>query len=683
MPNPANIGELRAFLGLASYYRRFIRNFSERAWPLNDLLKRDVKWNWTEQHSEAVTDLKNALTNTPILAYRDESEVLILTTDASGKGLGAIFSQADSNDVNDGGKRIQNEEVIAYASRGLRGAEKNYSITHLEGLAVVWAIQHFRHYLVGVQFILVTDHSALLNIFNSENPVGRIARWSMYLREYDYVVRHRKVSLNPADALSRLPVNIIGEDEDGSGEGDGVDGEAAVDIDDGQRRRIRQAMDLAKWITIYQYLTELRYLNDCDERMRRKIRRWSAKFRAENGKLFLRRPRGEYPIEVLHTGNAEATVQRVHEESHLGINNTWRKLKERFTGPQLFEVVKKVVQTCVRCQERKNRERSEELRPIESGRVFEIVGIDAIGPLPTTRRGNRYILVAIDYLSRYPMARAVPSIRMEDTIDFLFQEVISHFGCPRQLISDRGANFVSELTTAYLRRLGIRASPTTSYRPQSNGMVERAKQTLVQTLAKIGEKHIDWDDKLEAALLAFRTMPNAATGKTPMELLIGQLALTPSVWTPRSGQFVEGAFEDELEWRTKKIEETLPEVRAEVEDRDRREKRKMKERYDSGVTKRCYSVGDEVLVYQHDRFKFDPRWVGPYTVSKVLGKGAYVIRDASGVDLSTPVNGDNLRPYSNSQSLIPEVVANSSTTAENGTWVYNDNNIHLLWGKEY
>ncbi|KAL1924947.1 uncharacterized protein VTP21DRAFT_4601 [Calcarisporiella thermophila] len=281
-------------------------------------------------------------------------------------------------------------------------------------------------------------------------------RWSMYLRDYDFVVRHHKGALNPADALSGLPVNFIGENEDGVeinieegreskvgesevGESDSDEEESGDDGGNGgedistginretqddseQRPRVRQAMDHAKWSTIYTYLTELRYPNGCNEKFRRKIRRWSAKYRVEDGKLFLLKTHGEYPIEVLHTGNVVDTVRRIHQEGHFGINNTWRRAKERFTGPQLFEVVERIVKCCDRCQERRNREKTEEMRPIEAGRVFDIVGIDAIGPLPVTRRENRYILVTIDYVSRYPMARAVPSIRTEDTIDFIFQE---------------------------------------------------------------------------------------------------------------------------------------------------------------------------------------------------------------------------------------------------------------------
>lgn len=141
--------------------------------------------------------LKDALVNPPILAYPDPKKMQILTTDASGKGIGAILSQSD-----DGSS--EGEQVIAYASRALRGADMRYATTHVEALAIVAGMYHFRHYLRGRKFILYTDHSALTYILNNPTPTPKISRWSAATMEYDFIVKHRKGEENPADALSRL-----------------------------------------------------------------------------------------------------------------------------------------------------------------------------------------------------------------------------------------------------------------------------------------------------------------------------------------------------------------------------------------------------------------------------------------------------------------------------------------------
>ncbi|KAL1915617.1 uncharacterized protein VTP21DRAFT_6376 [Calcarisporiella thermophila] len=321
----------------------------------------------------------------------------------------------------------------------------------------------------------------------------------MELGNYDFEVKHRKGKANPADALSRLPVDVVdGEcfgvrgilnvaEEERRGIGEkGRNGDVPNSRRRRERRRVRQGMDLAKYVAIWRYLTELSFPRDCDRVTRRRIRRWSQRYRAVGNelKLYLKKET-DIPIEVLHTGNAKSTVRVVHEEAHEGVKATWERVKRRYEGPQLYEVVEEVVRSCERCQRRRNKTRVEEMRPVRTNRVLEIIGIDAVGPLPPTRNENRYLLVAIDYLSKYPFAKAVPAITTEETINFIFEEIVSRYGCPMRLISDRGSNFTSELMKTYMERLGVRAAPTTSYRPQSNGMVERTNQTLTQTIAKV------------------------------------------------------------------------------------------------------------------------------------------------------------------------------------------------------
>jgi hypothetical protein len=195
---PRNITELRAFLGLASYYRRFIENFSKKAAPLFKLLQKDVLFIWTDKHQQVFDWLKYRLTTAPILQYPDYNQPFLLFTDASYLGLGAVLSQV----------REGKEHVIAYASRTLSPAEKNYSTVELECLASVWAVKYFRHYIHGSRFTLITDHKALQWLLNNTtlNENKRITRWRLTLQEYQYDIKYRAGKRNQnADFFSRLP----------------------------------------------------------------------------------------------------------------------------------------------------------------------------------------------------------------------------------------------------------------------------------------------------------------------------------------------------------------------------------------------------------------------------------------------------------------------------------------------
>ena len=195
-PVPRDKTNVRAFLGLASYYRRFVREFSTVAKPLHNLTKRDVAFEWKNEHQSAFDVLKGRLTSAPIMTYPDFSKQFILATDASDCGIGAVLSQKDTEN---------HEHPVAYASRLLSSTEQNYTVVERECLAAIWAVRHFRHYLHGPKFDLYTDNLALTWLKNRPQPKGRIARWIFELSEYDYEIIHKQGRLNAnADTLSRI-----------------------------------------------------------------------------------------------------------------------------------------------------------------------------------------------------------------------------------------------------------------------------------------------------------------------------------------------------------------------------------------------------------------------------------------------------------------------------------------------
>ena len=197
IPAPSDVPRLRAFLGLANYYRRFVKNFSLIAKPLTILTGKDQPWIWSREQQQAFDTLKQRLGSAPVLRRPDVSRAFQLHTDWSAVGLGAVLTQKDEE-----GK----EYVVAYASRSNNNAESNYSSYEGEALAAVWAIAHFRPYLYGQKFTLVTDHQPLKWLMESDKLTGKLARWALLLQEYDFEVVHRAGIANlDADGLSRNP----------------------------------------------------------------------------------------------------------------------------------------------------------------------------------------------------------------------------------------------------------------------------------------------------------------------------------------------------------------------------------------------------------------------------------------------------------------------------------------------
>ena len=199
-----DLRSLRAFLGLLSYYRRFIPRFSSVAEPLYALTRKDVPFVWSAECKAAATRLKSYLTQAPVLAYPQFGKDFLLETDASGVGLGAVLSQEQSDST---------IRPIAFASRTLQPHERNYRISELKGLGVVWAVKHFHHYIYGHHCTVYTDHAALKALLNTPHPSGKLARWGMALQELDLQIEYRPGNKNArADALSRYPVSLLPDD---------------------------------------------------------------------------------------------------------------------------------------------------------------------------------------------------------------------------------------------------------------------------------------------------------------------------------------------------------------------------------------------------------------------------------------------------------------------------------------
>ena len=517
MRSPTSRKELQSFIGLITYYRRFVPNFAKTAIPLYNLLNADKPWEWGANQESAAQALRTALAKATSLMLPDFDQQFTVTTDASAQGLGAILSQQQL-----GGS----EHPICYISRRTTPPEANYSATDLECLAVKWALSKLRYYLIGRPFLLITDHSALLSILNRRSELtGMRARWVALLDEFQYTVKHRAGKDNPADALSRLLPTVSTIDEI---------------IYEPQMRTILSMTD-----------EEFNL-----EKHSGQEKRWRRRYRLLDNNIITTKNHRYGAGKIFLEGKPlRDQVIRVHQEGHGGVANTTKAVQSTTVGPNLWKIAQDVVQSCLACQlHDPSQAKANPLNPIEATDIGQILGIDIVGPLPRTPDGHEFIITAIDYFSRWPFARAVSRITTDDIIEFLQQEVIPVIGVPQQVISDRGTQFISDSILEFYRRLQITSTPSTAFHPQTNGAVERFNQTLQKLLRKLCLRTHDWNTQLWKALTIIRRSPNSTTSRTPAELLIGKNLKTPATW-PATTAPVEEGINRTLDTWTKALEQ--------------------------------------------------------------------------------------------------------------------------------
>lgn len=497
---PRNVTELRSFLGLANYYRRFIADFAQICVPLVLLTKKDQEWMWTEAQQRALDTLKTRVTQAPILAHPDFDKPFLLTTDASGNAVGAVLSQFDAEGL---------DHPIAYLSRKLNCHEVNYSVTELEMLAVVYAVSKFRQYLLSQVFTIVTDHAALLTLTQKPALTGRLARWWALLSEFTFNIKHRPGRSNSvADYLSR---NTDTAD---------YPNEEAVEC----FALLRGKPDTTDyWETLKRVLCNPDAANDRDERYL--LRKYRTRFHVEGTNLLLRdgdrmRRVISDPTQRTHIIDSAHTLL-----GHAGPEPTFSHLCNTFWWPQMFQTIRERLKSCTPCQLTTNRISPEPNRlPPTKAAKFECLHLDFIGPLPVTSRENKYILLAIDERTRFPWARAVKQAEGVEVCLFL-SELFGIIGIPRRILTDNGTHFKNQRVDALLASSGIRHCFTPPYHPASNGKVERCNASLLRVLTRlIVDKPVEWDVLLQRALFCLRVRKHSILRASPYELLFGQSA---------------------------------------------------------------------------------------------------------------------------------------------------------------
>lgn len=394
----------------------------------------------------------------------------------------------------------------------------------------------------------------------------------------------------------------------------------------------------------------------------------SRKYEVKNKLLYKKnRKKPDKPIRVIKWTEVEPVLYMMHSHptaGHLGTDAMYYKISERYYWDQMYRDVQNYVRSCEICQKRGKSKRKEPLHPIQVGRAFERIGIDLVGPLPITARNNRYIIVATDYLTRWPEAKAVPDAGAETLAKFIFEEIVCRHGVPKIILSDNGKNFVSEIVRILCERFLIKHIFSSPYHPQTNGMVERLNRTLCNSLAKVTESTEDWDIHIPAILFAYRTKRHATTSYTPFHLVYGRQAILPIetvIPIDPADPDEEISLENSILQRAFELIEELPYHHNDARENTTKSQRKQKVRFDSKIQKEEFEIGDKVWVQRKDietsrSVKFEEKRIGPFIIKDKLNNGAYKLCTMEGKTLKQYYNSDRLVRYYEKQNWQPVIV---------------------------
>ena len=573
---------------MTDLYRRFIPKYSTIAKPLTSLLKGHKLFHWSPECDSSFVTLKNKIMSAPVLAHPDPSQMFILTTDASTVGIGAELAQSTPNGV----------RPVAYFSRVLTKTERKYSTYDREFLAIVMAVRHFRHHLIGTRFIVRTDHRPLQFRSVVKDPWGRRARWIAELEEYSFSVEYINGKTNKvADALSRLEP----QDEYWC-ENDIEDGAVDKIIPDCAVRSLSQKC--VAWAEDVWSTDEFReaqrrdpLLNKVYDLLKKNISASAASLSLDMKQLFkeelhisstdiLYRTNPGVGSQIVVPSKLIPEVLRLAHDEHLaghqGSKKTLLRVLSRFWWPTVRKDVENYTQSCTVCAERMPvniKARAPLLERPSSAKPFEVIEMDIKGPLPKTDGGYQYIFVIQDVFSRYAKMCAIRR-QTADEVCKKLQEWIGRYGIPTHFHSDNCPCFVSHVFKEFCKQCGIRHSFSTPYHPQANGSVERLNRSQGVSLSKMVASHQrDWYDHLFAAQFAHNTAYHETMGDTPYRIVFKD---SPRTMLRVAADLVYSESTDEHQLPTvyaDQEQEKVAEMYANVESRSKQMKEARQQQY--------------------------------------------------------------------------------------------------------
>ena len=698
------VTQVKSFLGVCSYYRKFIPNFAKLSEPIQRYTRTDNEdTTWSKEAEHAFVTLKRLLTTAPILRYPELNKPFILDTDACDFAMGAVLSQQDAEG---------REHPIAYMSKVFSKVERNYCIWRKEFQAVYKAVKNFDYYLRNQKFLVRTDNTAVVAMMKREWTSSQTAHMIAFLGQYDMKIEHRrgKSHLVP-DGLSRkpefihqlnehqcnqcfpvkkyeqfksqfkdqgcqtmctIPIQRVVTRQQTADPSDPPVDEEDLGLKDLSTQALKDASkndpDIALFIEDK--------LNSINRPEWREISARSYTYKVlwgswdqcfvKHGLLYRKRPTplldeeesslspiAQNPLIqlVLPKKLRRIAFDHLHGTAfggHTGERKTLGKLRQRFYWPRMSTEVKIWVQQCDTCHANKPllRKTHGKLFTYVVGLPNERVAADIGGPLPITSRGNKYVLVIGDYFTKWIEAIPVPNQTAEVLARAILDNYIVRFGVPLSLHTDQGQAFESLLWRELCDLLGLKKTRTPPYRPQSDGYIERFNRTLWQMLRSArDEQHQDWDQLVPLLTMAYRSSVNETTGYTPNMMMLGREITLPIDLVIPSLQNEETAVE-----YVRKLREYLEHVHDTVRCSTSWKVERQKRMYDVTAAAKVLKPGDTVW-YLIDRSetpqtpsrKLKKRRRGPYVIVEKLSDVIYVI--AKSAHVKTTVHIDQLYQY--------------------------------------
>lgn len=608
IPVPKSVPEIRSFLGMCSWYRRFVKDFATISAPLTNLLKKSRKFVWTDDCQGAFQTLKERLVSAPILTCPDFSRPFTVQTDASGFGLGAVLSQTYP----------EGERVIAFLSRSLNKHERNYATTERECLAVVWALDKLRPYLEGSRFTVITDHYSLLWLTNMTDPTGKLCRWALKIQQYDYDIIHRKGkdhlvpdclsrSVPKAEAVSTAPIQ-------------------AGTVTDPWYLRMRQNVTrqprkYSNWRIHEDVL--YKHISPRDPDLADELDFWK---------------------QVVPRQQRQTILHQVHDaptSGHPGITKTYHKLRQTYFWPRMKADVVRYVNQCVTCTEHKVVQKGPPglmgTRP-RVFRPFQLISTDLIGPLPPSTRGYKYILVICDYFSKFVLTFPLRSATAQLVTRHMEESVFLLFGVPQYVICDNGVQFRSGEFRNICAKYDVTILFNALYHPQNNP-TERVNRVIKTMLSSyIQDTQRKWDAYLPSITCAIRTLVHEATGFTPYFINFGREQILSGRDYPVKAMDEDGEItidrDKSIDPKPARWEKVFTEVRRRLDQAQQHSRthynlRRRPVEYNVGqsVWRRNFKLS---CAADHFAHKLAAKYIGPFTIKKKISHITYELQDDQG-----------------------------------------------------
>ena len=630
-PVPRTLKNLRSFVGLATYYRRFVRKFSELVRPLTELTKKNRGFKWGEAQQLAFEKVKNKLMTAPILAYPRYDHEFTLFTDASSVCIGAVLSQVHEN----------LERVISYGSRMLNEAERGYSTTEKECLSVVHFTTEYRHYLLGRKFDIISDHRPLQWLKSIKHPTGRLGRWAIKMSEFDYTIKYRPGRKHEnADGMSRR-ANVIKNNPAATMEPKVLE---SITIDE---FKLKQETDV--WChALLQYI-KLRVLPDADDRLAKRVVWEAAKYTISKEGLLMAYPDSRltvskameaHPVVVVPRMLTKKVIELLHDHltaGHLGFVKTLHRIQERYVWDGMYTEIEKYTKSCVSCAKVKTppiARRAPYGQFTEATRVLERIQVDILGPfMPKSNSGDSVILVITDVFSRYVEALPLPDQKTETIADALVNKYFCKYGVCEELHTDNGRNFVSNLMKEVAKLYNITKITGSSYHPSTQGLVEKNNRMILDTLKQYTQTQVRiWADLIPHVVYAYNTSVHSSSKMTPFELMFGRKGRLPTdlvMHRPKPNYNDTNRYVAEL---TEKMYLSHKDAR----NNSRLARAEQEKYYNLKAKKRRFEVGNYVFITNErkkakrknkdDCRKLRLPWLGPCQIVKQISDIVYKVK---------------------------------------------------------